>query len=71
MGYPCRPGSRRGADECRALAKQMTREDQREALLTMAETWDGLADDRARQAQDAKFEEGSTDAGEGTGSTTA
>jgi hypothetical protein len=54
---------RERADECRTLARQMTREDQREALLRMAETWDSLADDREqrqRRARAAKGEECST-----------
>jgi hypothetical protein len=32
----------RFADECRELARTMAREDQREALLRMAETWEQL-----------------------------
>ena len=37
---------RRYAEECRALAKQMTDIMQRDLLLMMAETWEQLAEDR-------------------------
>jgi hypothetical protein len=37
---------RRQGSECRSLAKQMSRHDQREQLLKIAETWDGLAQQR-------------------------
>jgi len=35
------------AKECRAMAAQTKSADQREQLLTMAESWDQLAQDRA------------------------
>jgi hypothetical protein len=37
---------REHAHECRALAKQMPEEEQRELLLDMAQTWDALATQR-------------------------
>jgi hypothetical protein len=37
---------RQHAEECRALAKGMPEGDAREQLLTMAETWERLAQDR-------------------------
>ena len=37
----------RHAEECRALAAQMTTSEQREQLLNMAEMWEQLAEDRS------------------------
>jgi chromosome segregation ATPase len=37
---------RKLAEECRALANQMTLTEQRDQLLKMAKTWDDLADTR-------------------------
>ncbi len=37
---------RQHAEECRALAKQLPQGEQRDQLLEMAKTWDGLAEDR-------------------------
>jgi hypothetical protein len=51
---------RQHAEECRALAKQMNHDDQRDQLLTMAETWDKLADHRndwVRKHPDCNSEE--------------
>lgn len=36
------------AEECRALAKRMESGNQRDQLLKMAETWEVLAQERAR-----------------------
>lgn len=36
------------AEECRALAAQMDRPDQRDQLLAMAKQWEVLASDRKR-----------------------
>ena len=40
---------RQHAQECRALAKHMPPGEQREQLIRMAETWDQLAQEQARQ----------------------
>ena len=40
---------RQHAQECRALAKHMPPGEQRDQLIRMAETWDQLAQERARQ----------------------
>ena len=37
------------AKECRGLAKQMASGEQRDQLLKMAETWEGLAVERERR----------------------
>ena len=37
------------AKECRGLAKQMASGEQRDQLLNMAETWEGLAVERERR----------------------
>ena len=37
---------RKHAEECRALAQQMTSAEQRDQLLEMARTWDALAETR-------------------------
>ena len=37
---------RQHAEECRVLAHRMEQGEHRDQLLTMAETWDRLADDR-------------------------
>jgi hypothetical protein len=37
---------RKHAQECRALAKRMEHGEQRDQLLAMAQTWDGLAEQR-------------------------
>ena len=42
---------RRHAQECRDLATQMESVDQRDAMLQMAEHWDGLAEDRTALIQ--------------------
>jgi hypothetical protein len=47
---------RRYAEECRALAKQMTDIMQRDQLLMMADTWDRLAEQRERRASGASVE---------------
>ena len=39
---------RQHAAECRSLASGMPNEEQRDQLLSMAETWDQLADERER-----------------------
>jgi hypothetical protein len=44
---------RQHAQECRALAKGMEQGEHREQLLRMAETWEGLAEQRERQHDDA------------------
>jgi hypothetical protein len=41
---------RQHAEECRALAKGMPEGDARDQLLTMAETWERLAQDREAAA---------------------
>jgi hypothetical protein len=40
---------RKHAQECRLLARQVSEGEQREQLLEMARTWDGLAESRERQ----------------------
>jgi hypothetical protein len=45
---------KRHAEECRAMARVMANEEQRQGLLTMAETWDGLAANRATQIERQK-----------------
>ena len=40
---------KRHADECRQLASVSSNEESRRQLLEMAETWEGLARDRAEQ----------------------
>ena len=46
------------AAECRVLAARATTDEQRQMLLKMAETWDGLAQDReARVAQKQRLAE--------------
>jgi hypothetical protein len=42
---------RQHAEECRILAKQVPDGVQRNQLLEMAKTWDALAEDRDRLAQ--------------------
>jgi len=42
---------RKHAQECRALAKQVTEGEQPNQLLEMARTWDNLAADRERLVQ--------------------
>jgi hypothetical protein len=42
------------AEECRAMARNTTNEEQRLGLLTMAETWEGLAKERRAQIDRAK-----------------
>jgi hypothetical protein len=37
------------AADCRAMARNTTNEEQRQGLLKMAQTWEGLASDRAAQ----------------------
>ena len=37
------------AEECRQLARTAAKEEHRQGLLKMAETWDGLAQERAAQ----------------------
>jgi hypothetical protein len=37
------------AEECRTMARNTVNEEQRQGLLQMAETWDGLAEDRIAQ----------------------
>jgi hypothetical protein len=37
---------KRHAEECRAMARSTTNDDQRQGLLRMAETWESLAADR-------------------------
>jgi hypothetical protein len=48
------------ADECRMLARSAKAQEHREMLLTMAETWDKLAEERhktaARQQRIAELE---------------
>ena len=45
------------AAECRALARNTSNEEQREGLLKMAETWEGLAQDRlAQTARDKRID---------------
>lgn len=39
------------AEECRVMARNTTNEEHRHGLVKMAETWDGLANDRAEQLQ--------------------
>ncbi len=39
---------RQHALECRALATNMPSHEQRDQLLSMAKTWDGLAEERER-----------------------
>jgi hypothetical protein len=39
---------REHARQCRELAQQMQHADQRKQLILMAETWEKLAEDRAR-----------------------
>jgi len=38
---------RQHAEECRSLAQRMRHGNERDQLLAMANTWDGLADERA------------------------
>ena len=45
---------RRHAEECRAMARNTTNAEQRQGLLRMAETWDGLAADRTTQIERQK-----------------
>ena len=45
---------KRQADECRAMARATANEEQRQGLLSMAETWDGLAANRAIQVERQK-----------------
>jgi hypothetical protein len=37
------------AEECRAMARNTTNEEQRQGLVKMAETWESLASDRLAQ----------------------
>jgi hypothetical protein len=39
---------RKNADECRKLAKAMSNPEDKVLLEKMAESWDGLADDREK-----------------------
>ena len=43
---------RQHAEECRALARNAQTEEQRAHLVTMAETWEGLAIQRERMARE-------------------
>jgi hypothetical protein len=43
---------RQHAKECRALAKGLEAGEQRDQLLTMAATWERLADERAARRRD-------------------
>jgi hypothetical protein len=43
---------RHHAKECRALAKGLEAGEQREQLLTLAATWERLADERTAQKRD-------------------
>ena len=43
---------RRHADECRTLARNAMSEQERNQLLTMADTWTKLAEERERMADD-------------------
>jgi hypothetical protein len=45
---------KRQADECRAMARATSNEEQRQGLLAMAETWDGLAANRTTQVERQK-----------------
>ena len=45
---------KRHADECRAMARGTTNENQRQGLLRMAETWESLAKDRLAQIERQK-----------------
>jgi hypothetical protein len=46
------------AEECRTLANKASRAEDRETLIQMAETWESLAKERARQvAQQRRIEE--------------
>jgi hypothetical protein len=45
---------KRQAAECRAMARVAANEEQRQGLLAMAETWDGLAENRATQVERQK-----------------
>ena len=40
---------RRHAEECRVMARGTTDEEQRQGLLKMAATWEGLAENREAQ----------------------
>ena len=40
---------RRHAEECRQLARNAARDEHRQGLLKMDETWDNLAEERATQ----------------------
>ena len=42
---------RQHAEECRALARNMTEGEQRDQLLEMARTWDKLAEERSALVQ--------------------
>ena len=42
---------RRHAEECRTLARNAMSEQERNQLLTMAETWTKLAEERERMAE--------------------
>ena len=45
---------KRQAAECRAMARVAANEEQRQGLLAMAETWDGLAANRVAQVERQK-----------------
>jgi hypothetical protein len=45
---------RQRADQCRILARAAKSPQHREMLLDMAATWDGLAEDRMKQAARSK-----------------
>jgi len=45
---------KRQAAECRAMARVAANEEQRQGLLAMAETWDGLAANRVTQVERQK-----------------
>ena len=40
---------RKHAEECRQLARRASPGDHRDQLMNMAQTWDGLAEERVRQ----------------------
>jgi len=55
---------RQHALECRALAMNMPNHDQRDQLLSMARTWDRLAEERERGVQ-ISGDAGASDEGAG------
>ena len=53
---------RQHAEECRTLAKGMPEGDARDQLLTMADTWERLAQDRDAAVASAESDEARTEA---------